>query len=111
MAQWTEENAGEDESGWFSLNKSAFKENQNMSLAKTVLTLGCKIMGVKAYCEDALLTTQNHEFIEEPRFAKAFARGIQAAGEQYNFLRWRTHVVLWAAASASKLPGDFLSAV
>src|SRR5579871_4923302 len=79
-----------------------------MSLAKTVLTLGCKIMGVKAYCEDNLLTVQNHEFIEEPRFARAFARGIQAGGTEYNFLRWRAHVLLWAAASASKLPGDFV---
>ena len=78
-----------------------------MSLAKTVLTLGCRIMGVKAYCEDNLLTVQNHEFIDEPAFARAYARGIQAAGPEYN-LRWRAHVVLWAAASASKLPGDFL---
>jgi len=78
-----------------------------MSLAKTVLTFGCKVMGVKAYVEDALMTTQNHEFIEEPGFAKAYARGMQATGYDYN-LRWRAHVALWAAASAAKLPGDFV---
>jgi hypothetical protein len=78
-----------------------------MSLAKTVLTFGCKVMGVKAYVEDALMTTQNHEFIDEPAFARAYARGLQAAGSDYQW-RWRIHLGLWAAATAAKLPGDFV---
>jgi hypothetical protein len=78
-----------------------------MSLFKTVLSFGCQMMGVKAYVEDNLLTIQNHEFIEEPEFAKAYARGEQATGPGYN-LRWRVHVALWAAHSASKLKGDFV---
>jgi hypothetical protein len=78
-----------------------------MSLAKTVLTLGCKIMGVKAYVEDALMTTQNHEFVDDPAFTRAYARGMQATGSDYH-MRWRVHVALWAAASANKLPGDFV---
>lgn len=64
-------------------------------------------MGVKGYVEDALMTTQNHEFVDEPGFARAYARGMQAAGYDHN-MRWRTHVALWAAFSASKLPGDFV---
>jgi hypothetical protein len=78
-----------------------------MSLAKTVLTTACKIAGVKAYVEDALMTTQNHEFVDEPAFARAYQRGMQATGSDYHF-RWRVHVALWAAASASKLRGDFV---
>jgi hypothetical protein len=78
-----------------------------MSLAKTILTLGSRIMGSKAYVEDALMTVQNHEFVEDPAFARSYARGVQATGTDYN-IRWRTHVALWAAASASKLPGDFV---
>lgn len=78
-----------------------------MSLAKTVLNLGCRIMGVKAYVEDNLLTRQNFEFIDEPGFARAYARGIQATGVDYHS-RWRTHVLLWTAFSASKLRGDFV---
>jgi len=78
-----------------------------MSLAKTVLTFGSKIAGVKAYVEDALMTTQNHEFVDEPAFAQAYARGMQATGCDYH-MRWRLHVALWAAFSAAKLPGDFV---
>ena len=36
-----------------------------MSLVKTVLTLGSRTMGSKAYIEDALMTVQNHEFVED----------------------------------------------
>lgn len=78
-----------------------------MSLAKSVLTFGCKIAGVKAYVEDALMTRQNHEFIDDPRFARAYARGMQASGSDFH-MRWRVHVALWAAHSASKLSGDFI---
>jgi hypothetical protein len=77
-----------------------------MSLAKTVLKTACKIMGVKAYVGD-FLSTQNHEFVDDPHFKRAYARGIQAAERDYD-LRWRAHVALWAAASASKLQGDFV---
>jgi hypothetical protein len=78
-----------------------------MSLAKTILTLGAKIMGVKAYVEDGLMTQQNHEFVDDPAFARAYARGLQATGKDYS-MRWRVHVALWAAYSAAKLPGDFV---
>ena len=64
-------------------------------------------MGVKAYVEDALMTTQNHEFIDDPAFNRAYARGMQASGSDF-FFRWRVHVALWAAATASKLNGDFV---
>ncbi len=78
-----------------------------MSLAKTILKTGCKIMGVKAYVEDALMTVQNHEFVDDPRFMRAYQRGMQATGSDFHF-RWRVHVALWAAATASKLRGDFV---
>jgi hypothetical protein len=78
-----------------------------MSLAKTILTTATKIIGVKAYVEDELMTTHNHGFIDDPAFARAYARGEKATGPGYN-LRWRVHVALWAAASASKLEGDFV---
>ena len=40
-------------------------------------------------------------------FAKAYNRGVLATGEDYRW-HWRVHVGLWAAASASKLDGDFV---
>ena len=43
----------------------------------------------------------------DPRFVKAYARGIKAAGRDYQW-HWRVHVGLWAAYHAAKLEGDFV---
>jgi hypothetical protein len=62
--------------------------------------------GRTVYDDGGLLTFHNHEFLQDPQFQKAYARGIKAAGD----LNWhfRVHVGLWAAYSASKLDGDFV---
>jgi hypothetical protein len=58
------------------------------------------------YNEDRLRTPHNHDFMKDPAFLKAYGRGVQAA-EDYHW-HWRVHMGLWAAYSASKLPGDFV---
>lgn len=60
-----------------------------------------------SYNEDFLMTTHNADFMRDPRFAAAYARGMAAVGGDYRF-RWRVHVGLWAAARAVQLPGDFV---
>jgi len=45
--------------------------------------------------------------MDDPLFRKAYARGVRAAGQDYNW-HWRVHVGLWAAACASRLDGDFV---
>jgi hypothetical protein len=60
-----------------------------------------------AYNEDFLMTTHNADFMRDPRFVAAYARGMAAAGRDYMF-RWRVHVGLWAAAHAVRRPGDFI---
>jgi hypothetical protein len=59
------------------------------------------------YDQDGLRSIHNHEFMDDPLFRKAYARGVRAAGQNYNW-HWRVHVGLWAAASASRLDGDFV---
>jgi len=59
------------------------------------------------YEQDGLRSNHNHEFMDDPAFRAAYARGVQAAGEDYRW-HWRVHVGLWAAACASKLEGDFV---
>jgi len=76
-------------------------------IGKLVLSFGCKVAGVKAYIEDDLFTTHAHDFVHEPAFVKAYARGAKAAGPSYHF-RWRVYMALWAARVASRLPGDFV---
>jgi hypothetical protein len=60
-----------------------------------------------AYNEDFLMTTHNADFLRDPRFVAAYARGMAAVGGDYRF-RWRVHVGLWAATRAARLPGDFV---
>lgn len=56
------------------------------------------------------------EFLEEPRFAEGYTRGIGSghkigpppeSGRELR-LEWRVHVLCWAAYHALKLPGDFV---
>lgn len=59
------------------------------------------------YDQDGLRSFHNHEFIEDPVFQSAYARGVEAAGTDYNW-HWRVHTGLWAATAALKVPGDFV---
>jgi hypothetical protein len=59
------------------------------------------------YDQDGLRSIHNHEFKFDPRFQKAYERGVQAVGEDYHW-HWRVHVALWAASVAVCLDGDFV---
>lgn len=49
----------------------------------------------------------NHDFMKDPRYIAAYARGIQAHGE-HQVQYWRMHVALWCASQAIQMPGDFV---
>lgn len=59
------------------------------------------------YNSDGLLSHHNHDFMRDPAFLSAYARGVQAAEQDYGWY-WRVHVGLWAASSAMRLAGDFV---
>jgi hypothetical protein len=59
------------------------------------------------YDQDGLQTLHNHDFMRDPRFERAYARGVRAAEVDYHF-HWRVHVALWVASSAVNLPGEFV---
>jgi predicted ester cyclase len=59
------------------------------------------------YDQDGLRSIHNHEFMDDPRFQRAYQRGVAAAGEDYSW-HWRVHVGLWVASCSSKLEGDFV---
>lgn len=61
------------------------------------------------YSNDALICFNNHAFLDDPAFQRAYQRGVRALGgtDWYQW-HWRVHVGLWAAASASKVKGDFV---
>jgi hypothetical protein len=56
--------------------------------------------------EDGLMSRHNRDFLEDPDFVRAYARGIEASGDLG--WRWRVHIGLWAASTAARLPGDFI---
>lgn len=58
------------------------------------------------YDQDGLRSIHNHEFMADPAFQAAYARGVKAVGTDYQW-HWRVHTGLWAARMASHLPGDF----
>jgi Macrocin-O-methyltransferase (TylF) len=61
------------------------------------------------YSNDALICFNSHAFLDDPAFQRAYRRGARAlGGEDWYQWQWRVHVGLWAAASASKLEGDFV---
>jgi hypothetical protein len=61
-----------------------------------------------AYFEDGLCSLHDHSFASDPRFERAYRRGIQASNGVDHQVRWRTHIFLWAASQAVNLPGDFV---
>ncbi|TXN81964.1 TylF/MycF/NovP-related O-methyltransferase [Methylobacterium sp. WL8] len=64
-------------------------------------------MSIDTYEFDGLKTIHNHEFLNDPAFKNAYARGVKAADQDYQWY-WRVHIGLWAARHASTLPGDFV---
>ena len=59
------------------------------------------------YDQDGLRSIHNHDFMRDARFQAAYQRGVHAAGMDYSW-HWRVHIGLWAAATCSKLSGDFV---
>ena len=57
------------------------------------------------YTADGLRTVHNHDFVRDPDFVRAYARGVAAAGEDYDW-QWRVHLGLWAATSAARLESN-----
>lgn len=62
-----------------------------------------------AYAQDGLICVHNHDFMRDPGFERAYARGVRALGGEPDYRwHWRIHVGLWAAATAAGLDGDFV---
>lgn len=60
------------------------------------------------YFEDGLGTAHDSSFVNAPRFQRAYELGRATGSWHDHDLRWRVHVLLWAAACAASLPGAFV---
>jgi hypothetical protein len=68
---------------------------------------GLTVHRAAPYSRDGLCSVHNSSALRDPRFLRAYARGVQAAGYDYRW-EWRVHMALWVAEAAVKLPGDFV---
>lgn len=60
------------------------------------------------YDQDGLRTGHNHDFMDDPAFQAAYARGVEAAdGNDYRW-HWRVYIGLWAARTAAQVQGDYV---
>jgi hypothetical protein len=60
------------------------------------------------YEMDGLHTFHNSPFRQDADFRQAYNRGIQAAHGHDPKFEWRVHILLWAAAAALRVEGEFV---
>lgn len=61
------------------------------------------------YVEDRLITCQTPQtFLEDPAFLSAYQAGQAAGSWGGSDVRWRVHVLCWAARQALSVEGDFV---
>ncbi len=65
-------------------------------------------MKCKHVLRDGLFTVNNSHCLKDPAFLAAYARGVEASDGVDSGIHWRVHVALWAAATAIRVPGDFV---
>lgn len=66
------------------------------------------LYGRATYNEDGLVTSHYAGFVDEDRFRDAYAAGHATGSWPHGDLRWRAHVICWAAARGALLPGAFV---
>ena len=80
-------------------------------LKKILSTAGYEVFKKHSdlYVEDGLWTGHNHQFVDDERFAKAYAAAVNATNnDPLKYGPWRVHVALWVANNALRLGGDFV---
>lgn len=71
-------------------------------------TVNRPLYGRVTYNEDGLASAHCPTFLDDPLFLKAYAAGKATGSWPHGNLRWRAHVICWAAARGAQLTGDFV---
>ena len=64
--------------------------------------------GPVVYQADGIITSNNCDFIHEPRFAAAYAAAAATQPWEGFNMPWRVYIVCWLANMVKDLPGDFV---
>lgn len=65
-------------------------------------------LGPITYATDSLVTSNNCDFIREPRFARAYAAAAATKPWEGFTSQWRTYITCWFGDMVKHLPGDFV---
>ena len=60
------------------------------------------------YSQDGLVTAHNSDFMNDPRFVRAYKKGEETGSWGGARIHWRAFVACWAADRARTLEGDFV---
>jgi O-methyltransferase len=85
---------------WFANNY--YKIQGNSQILPSHLVEGA------TYNTDGLITSNNCDFIEEPRFSNAYLKAAQTNPWPHFTLQWRVYVVCWFADHVKELNGDYI---
>jgi len=66
------------------------------------------VEGPLTYREDGLYTRHNCDFVRDPHFVEAYGAAKDTGAWGGEDIRWRVHVLCWAANRARNLEGDFV---
>lgn len=63
---------------------------------------------VPTYDEDQIITCHACDFTSDPHFKSCYDSAVKKGLAISKTIRWRAHVLCWAASNAKKLEGDFV---
>jgi O-methyltransferase len=94
---------------WFSQNYSQIAFNSRLIPANfQEPVIPTHYHGPLTYDTDGLTTSNNADFIEEPRFKKAYEAALLTHPWDGFTLQWRVYIVCWFADMVKNLEGDFV---
>lgn len=67
-----------------------------------------RVAGPLTYNEDGLATKHNCDFINEPRFSRAYKAGEITGSWGGAAIHWRAYIACWAAQKGMSIEGDFV---
>lgn len=93
---------------WFFINYKQISFTLKLVPTDHLSIPGRNFHGPLTYNTDGLATSNNCDFINDPRFIKAY-RAAAATNPWPNFtLQWRVYIVCWFAEMVKNLEGDFV---
>jgi O-methyltransferase len=81
---------------------------RNKNEIENMLKANKHFLGPLTYNTDSLATSNNSDFINEPKFARAYKSALDTKPWEGFTLQWRTYIVCWFADMVKNLEGDFV---